>query len=494
MKKNTGYVILAFLLFIVLVAKLFIVLQNPTPSYDAYYGLRYIEFVHENHVPMIFDEYSYQGRVSTSNMVFYLALSLLTFFVSPIFFFKIGSILIGVAVLYFIYKLVYKITKKPLIAILTTILGILTPNLFVFDLNTFTSMSVFLFLYVAILYFYSEIETTKGVGMFISCFILVTLISSYSLLLVLGFIVYVLLLRIEGFRVRRVVVEILLFSILFTVWYHFVFYKKALMIHGLDIISRSLPAELFAISYQQITPIIAMLMVGILPLVLGLFGMYNTLFEERNKTLLLMTSFIITFLFALWFRLIPLKEGILLITITLVLQSGNTLDRILNYLKKTFLSKYNSLIVIGIVLLGILGFVPVVLFNDNIVAGSPSYDQLQTLHDVDQLIPNDATLFGDVRDGHFISYMARRKNFYDENYFLMFSSKQRYADARKMFLSQSMVTVIDLMEYYDIDYVYVNDDVRKKYDLEKFSFEISSCFEKIYSTNTTVVYERKCGK
>ena len=77
-RKTTNYIFFTFLVFL-FVLKLIMILQTSTISYDAYYGLRYSEHVHENYVPLIFDGLSYQGRISVTNATFYSLISILTF-------------------------------------------------------------------------------------------------------------------------------------------------------------------------------------------------------------------------------------------------------------------------------------------------------------------------------------------------------------------------------------------------------------------------------
>ena len=273
---------------------------------------------------------------------------------------------------------------------------------------------------------------------------------------------------------------------------HLIIYKTALIRSGPAVIWQNIPDGLVSLSYQRLTIFSALFLIGFIPLVFGLIGMYITIFVKRKRFLILITSFTMVFSLLLVLGILPLNDGIFLLLICLILLSGNGLAFLFDYLDITLFSKLKKVVIFIILFLAISNFLSIILSPDLLETQAPNKDELNTMNFIEENTPEDSTILGDVVEGHFISYASNRKNFYDENFFQMKNANQKFADARSIFLSKSKVPVIEQLKYYDIKYIYFSKLTFDKYKNINFLIREDSCFKKIFHTSTTEVYELIC--
>jgi len=489
--KLANKILFAFIL-LTIIFKIYLVLQTPSISYDSYYGMRYAEYFHENFLPMVSDDLSYQGRLSITNIPFYMIVSLFTFIIPALIFFKYIGILFGAYLIYLIYKITQKLFNNQTISLIITFIAGMMQTIFLFSLNSFSSITVFSVLFLLLIWEFINLENKSNLKAFMLFFILATIITPYSIIVVLGFIVYFLLLKFNSLPIRKSTIDVFIFSSLFSIWYHLIIYKMALIRSGPSVIWQNIPQELISLSYQKLTILSALFFIGFVPLVLGLIGMYQTIFVKRKRLLILISSFTFVFVMLLALGILPLNEGIFLLLICLILLSANGLASILEYLDLTLFSKLKKVVLFLILVFVLLNFLPIILSTDVLTASSPNLDELNTMKFIQENTPDDVTILGDVVEGHFISYASNRKNFYDENFFQMKNADQKFADAKSIFLSKSTVQVVEQMKYYDIKYIYFSKLIFDKYQNVNFLIREDSCFKKIFSTNTTEVFELIC--
>lgn len=490
-EKLANKIFLSFLI-VLLVIKIFLVMQTSTLSYNSYYEYRYIENFHQKFTPLIHDDLSYGGRTFFVNIFYYMFISIISFIIPALILLKYASVFLGLLAIYIIYKILSRLFSNKSIALSMSILAALLPTLFTSYFNSFSSGLLFWVLLLCTIYYYPDIEQAKKSKGFLISFIFLTLISPYSLLVIIGFLVYFLILRIESLPVKKSTLEIFLFMILFNIWYHLIFYKTALTRFGLSVLWQNMPDLLIQTTYQKLTLTSALLFIGIVPAILSLFGLYHVLFTKRNRLLLLVSSLMIVFCITLAIGIIPLYDGLIFLISTLIILGANGLNFILNYLKNTLFPKSRILIVILIIFLSLFNLIPVINSVDSIKNNSPNEDEILTMEFIKNNIPEHEIILGDVEEGHFITSQSERKNFYDTNFFLLPTADQRFRDAKNIFLSQSLAAVINQMNYYDITYIYISKKTRERYQGSSFLMENNDCFETIFETETTKVFKRKC--
>lgn len=491
MNRRLQLIVAISILVIVLLLKWYLVSQTPFPSYDSFYGIRQVDHIKETGLPLFSDTQSFQGRTHIVSVLFFYFFTLLSIFLPVLLMFKYAGIILSLIALLLLFILAKKLYTKKWIPLFVLFLGALTPTIFLADVNKLVPSSLFMIIYLAMIYMFFNLDKKNAVFGFILLLVLGTLISSLSVVVILGLTLYLLLLRVEKIPVRRLEREILFFSSMFVIWYHLIIYKKLFYLYGIQAVWESIPKEIFLNQFQGLTIPLAVGLIGIIPLLLGLYAIYDTLFSQRRRHLVLLVSFSLVFGILTWMRILPLQEGLLYATITLTLLSGHTLQSIQIYLKKTIIPKAAYILTGIFIVIIVLSFLPTVLSNNYILSNSPTVNEYSTLEALQYLSANE-TILGHIQEGHLIASVAKTKNFYDSNFLFAPNANERYDDAHIMFLSKSQIPVIELMKYYNINYIYISPLTEKQYDYPNFIYETSDCFSLIYSTTTTKVYKLTC--
>ncbi|MEA3398915.1 MAG: hypothetical protein U9R00_00155 [Patescibacteria group bacterium] len=471
--------------------KIWFVSQVALPSYDSFFSERQIDSIKESGKPIKFDELSYQGRIHVGNGLFYYLLAIMSVIIPSFLLFKYLAVVLGIISIILVFLITEKLFPSKWIALLTSILAALSPSLFSFSLNTVSPELFFMFFYLLLIYLYVGLDKSPNkILAFVLIFIFATLTSSLILSVVLGLGIYFLLLRLEFLPLRRREFEIFFFSGLFALWYYVLLFKK-LFFNGIQSLWNNIPGELLSNYFSGMTVSLALALVGFIPMLLGFYAIYVVLFKERNRKLLFLISLVFSWGLLVWLGLIPFKSGVIFGTLTLVLLSAYTLNKITIYFKKTKISFLRPVLAISLLIIIFLAFIPVFSYVDVIKEETPTENELETMIFIEQNTPVDSTVLGEINDGHLISAVAKRKNFFDTRFIFAPQAQQRYADAEKIFLTRSEVVVKQLFNTYNIDYLYLSTNTERVYGEQKL-FEESSCFELLFETNQTKVYEFAC--
>lgn len=485
---KTSTVILLILFVGVILSKFYLVQLTDYPAYDAYYSIRQVQHIKDTGVPLINDQLSYQGRSTFSNPLSYYVFALLSVFIPITLLFKFGGILLSLIALYLVYQISLDLYKKPWLSLILVVLAILNPTLFSAYLNTLVPSSLFLILFLFLLSAFLKGNHTT----FVVLSILTALTSPLALVLVLGFFIYFLLLKLEALKIKKTEFELLFFSSIFIIWFNLISYKKLLFNFGSRSIWQSIPYELQSSIFSQLNISQTLGLVGIVPLALGIYGIYSSLFEKRNRQVLFINSFAIAFGFLTWLGFIPFVEGLIFIILSFVLVSGHSLLQIQSFFEKTVTPWMSKTVIITAVVISIIGFTTLFIYQDNFASLSPTQDEIDTALALSKYVPKGQTIISHIKEGHLISALANRKNFFDEHFILAPQSQQRYDDAKTIFLSQSQTNVLSLLQNYDVDYVWISSLTKQTYPSTSSLFETSECFDLIYSTETTEVYKVQC--
>ena len=490
MKQRYAYYLLGLFFLLLVILKIGIVGSVAYPDYDAYFGIRQVEHIHNTGLPIITDELSYQGRIQANSLFFYAVMAIIAVLIPTIALFKYASIFFGLVALFFIYKGARDLFSSDAIALCITFLAGLSPSLFSAHLNTLVPSSLFFALYAALLYTFIHID--KYVGAFLVLLVIAVLTSPLSLLFVFGFLLYIIITKIESLPVRALEFELCIFGIIFALWYHLVIYKQLILSAGISTISQTVPQAVLLSSFQNFTPALAVVFIGIVPLLLGMYGTYATLFEKRQRKLLFFIGQLLAFGFVLWSGNIPVQDGFMYVTITLLFLSGYALQRANAVFRKTIVPKAQTFVLIVLVLIVAASFLPTLALNREVFVDAPSEDEIYVLEESVYRVPPGSTILGHMQQGHLISAVGKHKNFYDENFLLAPQVQQRYEDARKMFLSRSQTTTLSLAQVYGIDYIYFTPLLNESIPSDAPLFTDSDCFRQLVQEGDVVLYEITC--
>ncbi|MFW6378731.1 MAG: hypothetical protein ACOCZV_01800, partial [Nanoarchaeota archaeon] len=469
------------------------VLQTNAPTYESFYTMRQIDHIKETGTPVLYDDQSYQGRTHVSHLLFYYLMAGLSLIAPGLILFKFAGILFSTIIMFLVYIISKRLFKKDWVAFFLTIIAAFTPTLFISQLNKLLPETFFVLLYLLIIMLFFTSSRRSSMVWFIILMILATLTSPLSLVLIAGFLIYFLLVRFEGMPLRRKELEVLMFSGLFAVWYHLVLYKKLISLHGLQVISQSVPQDLLLNMFAGLNVALIISFVGVPLIGLGLTGIYYLLFERRNKKLLLLTAMTFAFGLSTWLGILPLDTGLLYVTVSLIPISGHTLLRLNDLFNKSILPRAKVFVFAFFIIILLLSFSTLLIYPETITEESPKRSEFETMRWMDNNIPSDQTVLADIKDGHMLASYGDVKTVYDTNFIFSPNPRQRYDDAKTMVLSQSEVSVLKLMDRYGIEYIYISPSLQKRFDQPEKLFSQSDCFTNVYTMADIEVYKRKCS-
>lgn len=483
--KITHWIII-FLIFITILLQGLLVFRESYPSYESFEGIRQVEHVLSTGKVIFQDTLSYQGRIKTNGILFDYVAALVSLLIPTLIVFKYGWIILYALIIWITYLISRRLYNDRWIAVMVSGLMALSPTIFATYLHTFSNESLFILVYVLLLFTIFDIEKRSGM-LFVILMVIAILMSAATWVVLLGLIAYFILLKIESLPVKKHEIEVFIFSSVFALWLNLILFKKLFVQSGFGALWSGIPAEILVTKFPGLSPALIIASIGVVPLILGIYGMYSSLFEERKRHIMLLSSITIVILISMWLGFVDVVLGFFLATFNVIIISGYTLLRVKKYFKKTVIVKLKWVAVIVMILLTIINFVPV-LFVD---ANTPSQDEIDTLLALRQITPYGSTILGNIVEGYLISAVASRKNFYDENFLQAPDTQRRYDDAKTIFLSQSQTTVLSKLSSNHITYVYLSPLTKSQYSTRLFAE--SNCFAPIFQTNTTEVYELVCS-
>lgn len=489
MKLKQTTVLLIVLLIFVLLAKLIVLSDIDSPAYDSYYGMRQVENIKSTGVPIVNDNLSYQGRTNTLDFFVYYILAFFSVFVPIKLLFLFGGVLVGLGSLVLIFLIARKLYANRWVALIVTVLGALSTVIFSSSLATLTSSSLFLLVYLGMIYaFISFSRNENQIVWFLILAVVGTLLSSLMLPLVLAFVIYFLLVKLENLKTRYKEVELVGFTGLFVIWYHLILYRSLFELHGSRVLWDSVPRELLSVFFQKLSLPLMVALIGVLPFILGLYAIYHSLFTQRRRYLLFVTSLALSFIGLLFMGFLPVLDGLLFTTVSFILLSGFAIKQLNAYFNKMNFARVKYFLVALLIVLSLVNFVPIIISGSQIQ--SPSIDETEFLESLS--LPKDATIFANIQEGQFISYYAGEKTFYDERFTLAPQPQRRYEDAQTIFLSTSKTKTLSLLNYYDIHYVYLSQLTRSEYNVSTYLFENDPCFKLVGQSEQSQLYEVRC--
>jgi hypothetical protein len=489
MKRKTAHAVFGIILLLVLSLHTFLTLSSPVTPYDAHFLFREVEAIAETQLPFTNDTLSYQGRSHIFSLLFpYLATILYLVLGQSFLLFSLQVLLVG---LLFVvtYRATQTLYERRWISLVLA--GLLATNtvLFAFFRQAANPTHLFFIFYLLALVAFFKLPEKQASSLFAVFVVLATLTSPFILLLALAILVYLLLLYLERMQQRPVELETLGFSVVFIVWYHLLIYKDILAIFGTQALWQSIPTQLLSTFFQALTLPLFIQLIGLIPLLLGMYAMYEGLFIRRKRSVLFLISLTLVCAVLLLLGFLPITEGLAFTALHFILLSGYGLQRIITFFTKTKIPRARQWLAVSTVSLSFLLFIPLLLSLQQVEGVTPEEADF-----LSSLSLEDATILASLEEGHAIAYYTNQKNFYDTSFILAPNAQERFLDARKVFQSKSLVAIIELTDYYDITHIYVSPYTRNQYDTDIFFFETDDCFEPVQIEGQRILYEVTCSR
>lgn len=478
MKNNIrkDFLFIAIIFILILGFRLFFTLQDPNFSDgSAYTNIRNVNNVLESYKPITYDELSYSGKNVVNPPLFFYLMAILTF--GNVFLLKIIPEIFLALSAVIIYIIAKEITSDENSSLAAAIISGFIPIFLVETNNRISILSFVIPMLLLMFYCSLKLEEKFYLWCFIVLSFLLPLISPWSLIFVLGMFAYLFLLGGGFLTASKIKKEAILFSSFLIILINLIIYKKALLAYGVSLIWQNTPANILFDSFRSFNPIELIIGLGILPLVLGGYGIYLGIAKYKTKATYLFGGFILSVLVLLVFRLITLMTGLLFLGITLSIFSALGIKDMFQFISKTKISKL------------FWGFALVLIVLLVLFSVIPSYSSLK-LNKINSVLVNDmswaddnldrnAVVLGNIYEGEFISGIANRKNVADINFLLAPKPVERLDDIGFIYSTWSEAKSLELLKKYNINAIYFSEQTKFLYNIKELKYaENKNCFER----------------
>ena len=487
MEKRTIFFLL--LLFVgTLALRLALVAQTGTFAPEGYFYFRQIEHMASEWEMLSTDALSYGGRPVIASPLFLLIMAVSYFFFPSVATLQIIPQVFVALLPVTVFLTVREMTRRSDAAFFSALMSAFIPVVFAETLFSLSPLTLSLPLSFLLVYFFLRSSAVP----FIVCAIALALTHPSSIIPIFGFLFYLIIAQLASFRVERSELELILFSTFFTLWVHFLFYKKAFLLHGLSFIHQNIPVALLSRYFTEISLHIALLQVGVYPLLWGIASVSKYLFKTKDKLTFPILSLSIVVTLFLWLRFITPSAGFMYLGVCLSILAGPMYVEAASYFAKTRFSRFAPMAAVILFLLIIPSLaLPSIYFagQQKAVIVSPALaDGLLWIrsnsspHEVVLAVPSE---------GFVVASIAERKSVMDTNFLLAPNADERLADVERMFTTSFPTEAVALFNKYDVDYILVSPAAQRRFDVDKNLYSIP-CLEEVYNERNVVVYQSHC--
>ncbi|MBI4738614.1 glycosyltransferase family 39 protein [Candidatus Woesearchaeota archaeon] len=458
---------------------------------DAYFRLRQVESILKSGLPLFIDPFSFSGRTQVFTPVYEYVLSFFVAALGPTLALKLIPNVLIVLVIPLVYLISKEITRHETVAVVTAFAAAFIPVVFSQTVNSVVIETLMVPLTFYLLYCFMRSSEKAFLYQFIVLAFVVPLVSALSFFVVLGFLVYLLLIKLEYRHQNRVELELILFFTTLVIWVEFLVYKRAFLFHGYHAIWQNIPVQILQGYFAQTSIVGAVKGIGIVPLILGTVAAYQYLFRQKSRELYLLVAFTIAATILLWLRLINLSTGLILLGSLIVVLMSLSFRDFFAYVDKTKAARFKKLFFAGFVLIMIATSVipSLVLANQQIQRALPQKD-VDALRWLENNTPRDSIVVGMVSEGEFISALARRKNIADTHFFLINNPDIVLDDIKIIYTSIFQTRALERLDKYRANYVYLSR-AKQELGVDHLKYADANCFPLIYDTEVKI-YEVRC--
>jgi hypothetical protein len=492
MAKRT-YIFLALIFALTLASRLYIEYSLQNFEYDAYFNLRQAQDIMANGVPSYNDPYSYEGRFFTFLPFFHYVLALFGKIIGLETAARIVPNVLASLLAIVVFLICRDITKSDGAALFSAFISGFVPVFFSETISTISVMSAVVPVMFFLMYCFMNIKNgQRYVIMYIIFFFVLVLMHPASLLFVLALYFYLLLCKLEHIKITKAEVELPIFSTFLWLWLNLMIYKRAFLIHGTAVIWQNLPVMLFRESFVGINIIESLLKIGLMPFLFGLYIIYKGFFGEKSKSSYLFVAFALSTALMLWLKLVSLTVGFVLLGVVLAILFSSFYVRLGDYIMGTKLAQFWPYMVVGLVAVFVITSV-LPSFSDAISRDDiPRQSEIEAMLWLRENTPAGSVVLASPEEGHLITYYAQRKNVADTNFLLISNLDQRLGDIREIYTTRFKTRAIDLLNKYNVDYIYVSDTTRKSLSFEHLLYSDQSCLARVYDSHDIQIYHSLC--
>jgi len=493
-EKKLVYVLLAVVFFLTLSIRLYYAFSTLEFSNSgSYFILRQIEEIRNTGTPLFDDGLSYGGRYYLFLPVFHYILAFFSSFMSVTAACKLIPNIFASSAVFGIFLIVKQITRNQRIALFSAFVSGFIPVFISETVNSISVYSLTIPLTLFLMYFFLRINIRKNPNYFIIFFFVFILLDFSACILIIAIMLYLVLSWIEGLNVGRAEIELSLFSIFIMTFIYIVLFREAFLLHGHKIIWNNIPAPLLSRYFFDVNIIQAIYMIGVIPAVTGVVVVLVHLFRKK-KSVYLPISFGIVLALMLALKLVPLRLGMMLLSLVFVILFGEMFSIIIEYVKRTRFSRWRPVLYALLLILFIFSSViPSLSYAKSAISNVVEEEEIIAFDLLENITDIDNTIISSVYDGHLVTFFSKRKNIIDSNFLMAPDAGERLTDLRTIYTSAISSKPIEIMDKYGADYILFNKEAMEFYNISKIVYLNDDCFPLLYSGKNVKVYEKKCS-
>lgn len=489
LKKELPLVLAIFLL--ACIFEMIFVFNTPfLSSTESYLHLRIADDLNQNIIPKFYDPLSYGGREMPYSPIFYYLFNIFSFFFKSESTAKIFLTLLSCSLVFPVFLISKKLTNNTNISLLTSLLSAFIPAYLSLTFNSFTPYCLMVpLIFLALYLIMDESKYTKH---FIFISIIGAFIHPSFILLITGFIMYLVLVRVVGFETGKGKAEIMLFSTLLTFWVLLISYKNALLLNGISIIWQNIPEQILRHYFSSTSVFEAIYEIGLMPLLAGIFVIYRYTSHKLNKDIYLLLSFIFSVALLMLLHLLKPQIGLafsgILITILFSVFLSDFWQYFANARFGIIRTALLSAILIALVFTNIM---PSIIHAQKSVKESDISGKAEALKWLSENSNKGDVVVSSLEEGYIVAFFAKRPNVIDENFIGQADVAIRLKDIDTIYKTAYSTEAIPLLNKYNAKYILFSPETAAEYRTPELRFLNKNCFEMVYDKDAKI-YKSLC--
>ncbi len=487
MKKGLASSLLILIFILTFVVRMFFALQTDEFTYESYNDLRQIEAISESGVPIFSDELSYGGRNHMFHPLFFYLISLFDFFSIELAAKIVPNLLYSLIVVG-VFLISLQITRNRLISLITSFFSGFVPVIFSTALEI-SAYALALPLSLFILYFFLRMDSKHNLNMLLLFTLILILSHSSIFLLIFGFLIFFIVLRIENMNSQNKENEYVLFTLLLALWLNFIIYKNAFLMNGSLVIWQNIPLQILTNYFYTFNVLESLYYLGIIPVLFGVYASYKVFFSTKRRSAMLVIAISAATLICLWLKLIPFRAGLMYLGVFILILAGYAMKLIYVYLKKTKVPSLANWFLVGMVVLFLVtSLFPGLSLTSKTIEDVPSDAEIDAMLWLKENTGENVTIMARAEEGFLITYFANRKNVLDTDFLMAESAQERYDDSLAVYNFRLKTEVVRRLDKYDVDYLYFSGEFGNQ---KKLYYIEEDCFEQVYN-ESVIIYKVRC--
>ncbi|MDO8511210.1 MAG: hypothetical protein Q7S55_03530 [Nanoarchaeota archaeon] len=482
----------------VLLIRLILAFMVPEFTYESYFHLRQVEHILETGLPFYQDPLSYGGRELAFLPLFHYLAALFSLFLPVTLVAKILPNLLTALLVPITYLISKKITEHETGSFIAAFIAGFLPILYF--TNGFVVNTLFLPLIFISIYLYLNIEEgakkndpklMKYIYIYATIFFILCLTSPLAAIMLIGLGIYTLLSLLEGKKIHREEVEVMLFSVFLYVWVQFLFFKKSLLQEGISFVWQNIPSNIIAQYFPKFSLGVALVLVSIIPFLAGAVVVYRSLFHLKSQESFLLISLVIATSLLTWLRLIRFRQSLAFFSVVLAILFAAFYQDIERYFQKTKISHFQKyLLPVTLFILLLSTVLPAI--NTALLQDTPSTEEVEAFIWINENTPPSTTVLATLDEGHLVTYYGKRKNLIDDRFMLVDDVETRFQSLTSLYTTRFQTEAMEIASRYNIEYFILTPSAKEKYQLKReMSYITRRCFETVYQNETTI-FKLKC--